>query len=97
MGFLAHKEFLSANGERRLLVEARPGVLVGEGRCSIVTAQPHCRVLGLTPCREFPYRLGARIVASLARPEGNLDRPPNGNFDHRVSVTCLTPPDGDSI
>ena len=39
----------------------------------------------------------ARIVASLARPEGNLDRPPNGNFDHRVSVTCLTPPDGDSI
>ena len=33
-----------------------------------------------TPCREFPYRLGARIVASLARPEGNPDRPPNGNF-----------------
>ena len=72
-------------------------MLVGEGRGSIVTAQPHCRVLGLTPCREFPYRLGARIVASLARPEGNLDRPPNGNLYRRRSVTRLTPPDEDSI
>ena len=39
----------------------------------------------------------ARIVASLARPEGNLDRPPNGNLYRRRSVTRLTPPDEDSI